>query len=385
MAKQIGTNPDQIPTNADLGTMAYMDYDAVAPVLLGGRRNLIINGAMQIAQRGTSFTGVGTNHTYSIDRVGYQEGGGATPAYTITQESDAPSGFAHSFKIETTTADSNMGTSKYTQIHYPFEGQDLQHLKKGTSDAQQVTLSFWVKSNVTGTYAVLLWDSPNGRQNTSSYTISASGTWEYKTITFGGDTTGTIDNDNTEGLAIKFILGVGTDYTGGYEGPSAHSGNTKSYAAKHAVNVASTVGNYWQITGIQLEAGSVATPFEHRSYGEELALCSRYYHEIKQFVFNANKGNDTYWDGHARAGSYPFPVPMRTSPTVTLVQTYGWLANTSSWTTPSSGRHPVGIGVTNEQNVAFTGSNYWDDPGTGGSAGNTTAVRIEKATVDAEL
>jgi hypothetical protein len=141
-----------------------------------------------------------------------------------------------------------------------------------------------------------------------------------------------------------------------------------------------------QITGVQLEVGKVATPFEHRSYGEELAKCQRYYTEIKQFVFNANRGTDSHWDGHANAGSYPFPVTMRASPSVTIVQTFGWLANTNGWTTPSAGRHPVGVGITNEQNVHFSAINYWDVSGTSGSsAGNTTAVRIEKATVDAEL
>jgi len=307
--------------------------------VLQGRRNLIINGAMQVAQRGTSFSGVNSNNVYTLDRFAYQAGGGAAPVFTITQQADAPSGFANCYKIETTTADSDMSTANYVQISYPFEGQDLQQLNKGTSDAKEFTLSFWVKSNVTGTYAVLLWDSPNSRQNTASYTVNASGVWEYKTITFAGDTTGTIDNDSTVGLEIKFVLGVGTDYTGGSEGPSAHSGNTQSYAANHAVNVAGIVGNTWQITGVQLEVGTVATPFEHRSYGEELALCQRYYE--KRVVRAASSS----WGlGSSETLNRTFNVTKRAAPTISYTGSWGGTTpganggNTDSmyWQTTSS-------------------------------------------------
>jgi hypothetical protein len=244
-----------------------------------GRKNMIINGAMNVAQRGTSFAAVDDDE-YTLDRFWYNMNG-INSVYTVTQDSDAPDGFASSLKLDVTTADTTIGAGNWSMLNYTFEGQDVQHLKKGTASAESVTVSFWVKSNITGTYAVLLWDAPNSRQNTKSYTINAADTWEYKTITYAGDTTGTIDNDNTDGLQLRFILTIGSTYTGGSEGISAHSGNATSHAANHAVNLASSTSNYLNITGVQLELGSVATEFEHRSYGEELALCQRYFERVR--------------------------------------------------------------------------------------------------------
>jgi hypothetical protein len=311
-----------------------------------GRKNLIINGAMQVAQRGTSFSGVGTDNTYTIDRWSYQEGS-ASPIFTVTQEADAPTGLANSLKFETTTAYS-LASSSYIQVSYAIEGQDLQNLAKGTSDAKQVTLSFWVKSNVTGTYAGLLWDAPNSRLNSKSYTVNSSGVWEYKTIVFSGDQTGAIDDDNTEGLAVKLILGAGTTWTGGAEGISPISGNQNRYAASQAVNVAASVSNYWQITGVQLEVGSVATEFEHRSYGEELVLCQRYYQHSNGTGAHPTNGADatsfgtgalplgtcTIWGGSV-AGHCPIylPVTMRATPSVTKYgNSSGYIAYLSTGT-----------------------------------------------------
>jgi hypothetical protein len=229
-----------------------------------------------------------------------------------------------------------------------IEGQDLQNLAKGTSDAKQVTLSFWVKSNVTGTYAGLLWDAPNSRLNSKSYTVNSSGVWEYKTIVFSGDQTGAIDDDNTEGLAVKLILGAGTTWTGGAEGISPISGNQNRYAASQAVNVAASVSNYWQITGVQLEVGSVATEFEHRSYGEELALCQRYYQHSNGTGAHPTNGADatsfgtgalplgtcTIWGGSV-AGHCPIylPVTMRATPSVTKYgNSSGYIAYLSTGT-----------------------------------------------------
>jgi hypothetical protein len=270
-----------------------------------GRKNLLYNGNMRIAQRGVSHSGIGGDGYYSLDRWAYEEGN-ATPEFNITQENDAPDGFSKSLKFDVAVADTSIAGNTYIQVTQILEGVDLQSLAKGSSAAQPLTLSFWVKSNVTGTYAALLWDAPNARQNSASYTVDQSGVWEYKTITFVGDTTGSIDDDNTEGLSLKFILGIGIDYTGGVEGPTSHS-TTHNYAANHAVNVAASTSNYWQITGVQLELGKVATPFEHRSYGEELALCQRYYQVL---IDNAN-GQRAVAAGRANSTStIEFQLPL---------------------------------------------------------------------------
>jgi hypothetical protein len=312
-----------------------------------GRRNIIKNGALQVWQRGTSFTSVSANDTFTADRFAYQEGSSTTAAYTISQSTGPVEyGFDRSFKIEVTTADTSLADNQYAQIHYPIEGQDLQQMAKGTSGALPVTMSFWVKSNVTGAYAATLWDGPNSRQNSAHYTVDAADVWEHKVITYAADTTGTIDNDNTEGLAIKFVLSAGVDYTGGTEGPTSHSGSgTTNYAAKQVANLVTATGNYWEITGVQLELGKVATPFEHRSYGEELAACQRYTYVIGGSGVTTLGGGSMY-NSTAVNIDVSLPVQMRdTSPSLTPVPngTGNWLnvyvgaTGTNSNATPQLG------------------------------------------------
>lgn len=361
--------------------LSKIDESSWGGTQLGGRKNVVINGAMKISQRETSF--VKTSYTggafYCLDRY-YFQGSHPSIDMTVDQSSDAPAatGLRNSLKVTINSGNSSYpaATNQYFRIRHAVEAQDCTHLVE-----QPCTLTFWVKSSVTGQYDVALFapDSSSNHQ-VVPYTIDAANTWEKKTLRFTGPAQ--INDDNENGLDIQWQLSRAGS---AYQTSSTNVwGSTKLSSSTSSDAFIKTTGATFFLTGVQVEKGD-PTEFEHRSYGEELLLCSRYYHEIKQFVFNANKGNDTYWDGHARAGAYAFPVPMRASPTVSIVQTYGWLANTSGWTTPSSGRHPVSTGATNEQSVAFTGSNYWDDPGTGGSAGNTTAVRIEKATVNAEL
>ena len=349
-----------------------------------GRRNLIINGDQRIDQRngGSSLT-LNDWSGYATDRMRF----GVRPSTgtaTIQQVADAPEGFYHSAKISRLTG--SAGSSNYYSLLSKIEGNDIAHSGIGTGSAKDITISFWVKSNLTGTWSVGLQNEAGGgdrRSYNTEYTINSASVWEYKTVTIPLLQDGVWYYDNRAGLQLQFDLGSGSTYT---NTTLNQWQSANIVASANAVRFFETAGATWQITGIQLELGKVATPFEHRSYGEELALCQRYYTEIKQFVFNANKGTDSHWDGHANAGSYPFPVTMRASPSLTIVQTFGWLANTNGWTTPSAGRHPVGIGETNEQNVNFTAVNYWDVSGTSGSsAGSTTAVRIEKAIANAEL
>ena len=177
-----------------------------------GRRNLLINGAMTIAQRATSATGITSGTYHTLDRM-RTVGNMTTRSYS--QDSNAPSGFANSLKVEITTADASPAAGAFLTVEQYIEGQKLQHLKKGTSDAKAITASFWVKSNVTGTYILEVDDVDNTRKINKSYTINSANTWEYKTITFEGDTTGTLDDDNFGSMRLIWWLDAGSNFRSG--------------------------------------------------------------------------------------------------------------------------------------------------------------------------
>ena len=281
---------------------------------IGGRRNILYNGAMTIAQRGTSFTSIGgTAGVYSLDRMryGFTMNSGRL---TITQSTDTPNGFANSLKVDITTAESSLNASSGAAIGQFIEGQDVQQFKKGTSDAEQYTLSFHVKSNVTGTYIVELFDQDNTRQVSKSYTIDSANTWEKKTLTFPADTTGAFDNDNATSLIIQWFLASGTDRTSGTLNTSWASSTDANRAVGQA-NLFSSTDNEWYITGMQLEVGSTATPFEHRSFGEERQLCYRYYYQRKVATNFIKIGHGRAYDSNNTTATYSVPVPMRANPT----------------------------------------------------------------------
>ena len=271
-----------------------------------GRRNLIINGAMQVAQRGTQ-TGHATG--YTLDRWNVRTN--ASARFTVSQDSDVPSGqgFGSSLKIDVTTADTNTGTGDFGACRTILEGQDVQSICKGSSNAKELTLSFWIKSTVTGTYTVELYDSDNTRQVSKSYTVNTSNTWENKTITFPADTTGSFDNDNAASLFLQFGLAMGSDYAGGTLSTTWTSANGPDRFAGQ-VNAFSSTSNNIYLTGVQLEVGSVATEFEHRSFGEELALCQRYFEYISPCGFHAHS-IWAYTTGGASTRLY-FAVEKRT-------------------------------------------------------------------------
>jgi hypothetical protein len=288
-----------------------------------GRRNLIINGAMQVAQRGvsTSITHPAGGAHFSPDR--FEVGITATDqlAATLSQSTTAPDGFSNSLKFEVTTAETTLDANELVTIRQKIEGQDLQRIAKGTSSAEQVTASFWVRSSNTGTYILELYDLDNTRQVSKSYTINSANTWEYKTITFPADTTGAFDNDNNLSLYFMFWLAAGSDFTSGTLNTSWASETTANRVVGQANLIAST--NDFYITGIQLEVGSVATEFDHRSFAEELALCQRYFFNP---LFGRTSGA-IYYPIHFNQVStgnngllrwqVTFPVSMRTSPTLT--------------------------------------------------------------------
>jgi hypothetical protein len=279
-------------------------------------RNLIINGAMQVAQRGTSTTGITSEGYFTADRFRISIGSMGT--WTQTVENDAPtgSGFQKSLKMLCTTADAAPAADDTLIMQYRIEGQNLQAIRKGTSSAQQLTLSFWAKSNVTGTYIIELFDGDNSRQVSAAYTINSSATWEKKTIVFPADTTGSFDNDNATSLTINCWLGVGSNRSSGTLN-TVWAANTNANRAVGQTNLAAATNNYWQITGVQLEVGAVATPFEFKPIDAELAQCQRYYQKYFQTVLTGNLLND----GRAvttTIASFAFitPVRFRVNPTV---------------------------------------------------------------------
>jgi hypothetical protein len=253
-----------------------------------GARNLIINGAMQVWQRGTTIDTI-TSGNYFCDRWRIAHSG-TDGNIDVDRSTDVPSGqgFAYSQKISMDASEASLDAADQVNIAQRFEGQDLQQLAKGTSSAKSLTLSFWVKSSVASTYSINLYDSDNTRVISASYIVSATNTWEKKTVTFAGDTTGALDNDNARSLDLTFWLDAGTDWTGGTFGTSwaANVNNTRVYDTTGWLE--STSPEFY-ITGVQLEVGE-ATPFEHRSYGDELASCKRYYQDYYGAVFYSSYG-----------------------------------------------------------------------------------------------
>jgi len=277
-----------------------------------GLRNLIINGAMQVAQRGTTFTGL-TSPTFVVDRFDLYV---TTGTFSSEQSTTAPPGFGNSLKIDC-TATATLGTSGIILLRQKFEGLNVQSIKKGTSDAQPITLSFWVRSNKTGTYISEIYDADNTRQVSKSYTINSADTWEHKTLTFPADTTGTLTNDNSQSIIAQFWLAAGTNYTSGTLNTSWNS-ITNANRLVGQVNFADSTDNEFYITGVQLEVGSVATPFEHRSYGDELARCQRYYWNLllERAETNFYIGNATQFSSTACLMVLHPPVTMRTAPSL---------------------------------------------------------------------
>jgi hypothetical protein len=235
-------------------------------------RNLVINGACAVSQRSTSVSSVTSGGYKTVDRFGLTLNSSGT--FTVSQSSTAPEGFANSLKFDCTTADAS---PDYFIIEHKIEGQNLQQLKKGTSNAESVTLSFYVRSSKTGTYQVNLRDNDNSRQIGSTYAISSANTWERKEITFAGDTTGAFDNDNASSLEIEWWLAAGSTYNSGAVPTAWEAQSNGDRAAGLNVAIGASTSDDFHITGVQLEIGEQGTPFEHRSFGDELARCQRYY------------------------------------------------------------------------------------------------------------
>ena len=273
-----------------------------------GRKNMVINGDMRISQRyGTTATTI-TSGGFVIDRYRCEDNtAGST---THQQVTDAPPGFHNSLKVTVTGTDTTVNAGDFHYFRHIIEGNNINHLNWGSSNAKTVTLSFWVKSSVTGDHGGSIWNNAFNRSFPFNYAINFANTWEHKSITIPGCPDGTWESTTNRGINIGFVQNVGSTY----QGPPGQWNSAGDVGPTNHVNLTATSGATWYITGIQLEVGKNATDFEHRSYGEELALCHRYYWKVP---------NARWLMGYKRHDNQTFfqldtPVPMRTSPTPTI-------------------------------------------------------------------
>jgi hypothetical protein len=303
-----------------------------------GMKNIVINGDMSIAQRSTSVASITTSGYYTVDRFRiYLETLGT---WTMSQSTDVPSGqgFASSTKLDCTTADASPSAGDLMAFAQMFEGQNLQYLKKGTANAVSLTASFWVKSTKTGTFILELKDEDNTRSISKSYTVNTTNTWEKKTITYEGDTTGAFTNDNGASLNAIFWLGAGTNYTSGTLATSWES-NTNANRAVGQVNIADSTSNDFYITGVQLEAGTTASDFEFLPVDVNLARCQRYF--TKSFALTTAPANNSgspcegvgasFLGGYFSSNFISFPNKMRSSPTLTYYSSTNGTPTNDLW------------------------------------------------------
>ena len=275
-----------------------------------GRRNLIINGAMQVAQRGTSISGVAT--AYLIDR--FQCASNAAD-WAMDRSTDVPSNeqFTYSIKISPTSI-KTPSSGTYAVLGQGIEGQNMAHLKWGTSNAQPIVITFWVKSSKTGIYTYCIKNSAANRSYITEYTINTADTWEKKTIYVNGDTSGSWPADNSRGMTNDFWLA----------GENVNSSNLDSWRpnnqnmSSNQVNFFDNTSNEFYFTGLQVEVGDIATPFEHRSYGEELALCQRYFRKVVDGADTATFMNFHAWSANECIGALNLGGPMRATPTMSV-------------------------------------------------------------------
>ena len=283
-------------------------------------RNIVINGDMQIAQRSTSVASITTGAYYTLDR--WNTVLSSLGTWTMSQSTDVPTGqgFATSLKYDCTTADASPAASDNFRVQQLFEGQNLQYLKKGTANALPLTLSFWVKSTKTGTFIAEIFDTDNTRQVSKSYTVSVSNTWEFKTITFPADTTGTLTNDNGVSLSVTFWLGAGSDFTSGTLNTS-WAASTNANRAVGQVNIGDSTSNDWYITGVQLEAGEQASGFEFMPIDTNLERCQRYCYVFTEASTATDGIIGAGFSVNGVGGAFfiiYFPTVMRASPTSTF-------------------------------------------------------------------
>ena len=297
---ELGTTASPVPINSS----------SLNGGQFGGRRNMVINGAMNVSQRATTQPNRGNNDEgyYTVDRFRLSFGGSTGGRLTMSQVADVHDGFANALKLECTTADTSIASNEFGILSTRFEGQDLQQLKKGTSEAEAVTVSFYVKGNANATYALELYDSVGGRHASQLFNVTTS--WNRIVLTFNGDTTDTLADSNALALEVNIWFHAGSNFTSGTISADFASADNTRRASGISSFFDSTDRTFF-ITGLQMEIGPHATPFEHRSFGEELALCQRYFEVVEEGM-----GYSFSSSTKAIINSY-FCVTKRDTPTIT--------------------------------------------------------------------
>ena len=336
------TSPNANVTALTVDTANGLKFPNSGPL---SNRNKIINGDMRIDQRNAgasvSVSGDGfVNRKFPVDRFNIQRN--STCVISGVQSSDVPTGqgFNHSLKAQVTTADASIAAADYGFINYRCEGYDVADFQFGTANAKTITISFWVKSSISGTYGFSLTNYADNRSIPINYSINSANTWEYKTITISGDTTGTWEKTNSGGMNIQWALGFGTDYEGTN---NTWTGSVK-LGTSSKTQLISTLNATFYLTGVQLEVGSVATPFEQRSYSDELRRCQRYYEVLRA-------GGGMTWTNGNVCGSATYKVEKRDTPSsISLITIHYEYPSGSTWQAANINKH----GFTVQRSAAFS-------------------------------
>ena len=309
---------------------------------IGGRRNIVINGAMNVAQRATSETGLGADgNTYNTCDRWHLSCANTAGRFTMSQAADVHDGFANALKFECTTADTSIAAGEFVILTQRFEGQDVQQFKKGSSDAESITVSFYVKGNASATYALELFDNDNSRQASQLFSVTTN--WTRVIKTFTPDTTGAFDDDNATSLELNIFLHAGSNLTSGTLSSTFASSTNANRAAGISSFFDSTDRTFF-ITGVQLEVGSQATPFEHRSFGEELALCQRYYEKTDTLRYHlVGRYNN---DSGVPISTWLYKQTMRAAP---AFSTSGSFTSTTGW-----GGTPLAISLATDHAAIYS-------------------------------
>ena len=312
-----------------------------------GRKNLVINGDMRFNQRGGTHT---TLSDYTLDRWKFQQDALDNYAHNVTQDADSPDAFNNSLKVEVTTSESALDTVEDLAVAQFIEAQNCQALRAGTSSAKPFTLSFWVKSTKTGTFSVSILADPDGNNKifATTYNINVASTWEYKTIKIPPCSVTTIPDTNGKGLTLRWVLIAGSAYTTASSGVLHERDDYHSslWAGGHITQMM-TDNDVWQLTGVQLEVGENATDFEYRSYGEELALCQRYFIRMDGSSGGLSTGDGAIatlamWSSGNAYGPIFLPGEMRVAPSLSDWNDLVWYHKGNTYTITSGNIHFAG-------------------------------------------
>jgi len=357
---------------------ASLQGAAASPYVL---KNRIINGDMRIDQRNAGASKATADATYTVDRWVYYSDVGSK--YTVQQNAGSvtpPAGFSNYVGLTVSSAYSTLGATDYFLFGQPIEGYNIADFAWGTANAKTITLSFWVRSSLTGTFGGAIQNSAQTRSYPFSYTISSANTWEQKTITVAGCTDGVWQSTTSAGIQMFFGLGVGSTFSG----TAGAWASANYFSSTGATNVTATNGATWYITGVQLEIGSTATPFERRLYNQELANCQRYYEKMGWGQSNV-PGSTSGYDGDLVTGASlssgyftgaQYKVTKRAAPTIV---TYGSIAGgveTSGIVVDANSGTSLGTATA----VRITDSGYANFTATASANG-----AIYRATISAEL